>query len=68
MILQTTTFWRDQDNLDVAISFNRYQCRVQNGTDDSMISFSVSGIENAQIVKESLTKIVKELEDYIDAH
>jgi hypothetical protein len=33
-----------------------------------MISFSVSGIENAEIVKESLTKIVKELEDYIDAH
>ncbi len=68
MILQTSTFWRDQNNLEVAISFNRYQCRVQNGTDDSMITFSVSGIEDAAIVKESLTKITTQLQEYINVN
>ena len=68
MIMQTTTFWRDQNNLDIGMSFNRYQCRVQTGADDCLISFSVDNSENAEIIKESLTKIIKELEDYIDAH
>lgn len=68
MIIQTTTFWRDQNNLDIGMSFNRYQCRVQTGADDCLISFSVDNPENATIVLESLTKITKELQDYIDAH
>jgi hypothetical protein len=68
MIIQTTTFWRDQNNLDIGMSFNRYQCRVQTGADDCLISFSVDNIENAAIVLESLTKITKELQDYVDAH
>ena len=53
MIIQTTTFWRDQNNLDVGMSFNRYQCRVQTGADDCLISFSVDNPENATIVLES---------------
>ena len=68
MIIQTTTFWRDQNNLDIGMSFNRYQCRVQTGADDCLISFSVDNTENANIVLESLNKITKELQDYIDAH
>ena len=68
MIIQTTTFWRDQNNLDIGMSFNRYQCRVQTGADDCLISFSLDNPENATIVLESLTKITKELKDYIDAH
>jgi hypothetical protein len=50
------------------MSFNRYQCRVQTGADDCLISFSVDNLENATIVLESLTKITKELQDYLDAH
>ena len=68
MKIQTTTFWRDQNNLDIGMSFNRYQCRVQTGVDDCLISFSVDSVENATIVLESLNKITKELQDYIDAH
>jgi len=68
MIIQTTTFWRDQNNLDIGMSFNRYQCRVQTGADDCLISFSVDNIENATIVLESLNKITKELQDFVDAH
>ena len=45
MIIQTTTFWRDQNNLDIGMSFNRYQCRVQTGADDCLISFSVDNTE-----------------------
>ncbi len=68
MILQTTTFWRDKDDLDVGMSFNRYQCRVQTGSDDCLISFTVNTAENARIVLESLDKTIKELQSYIDAH
>jgi hypothetical protein len=50
------------------MSFNRYQCRVQTGADDCLISFSVDSVENATIVLESLTKITKELKDFVDAH
>ena len=68
MILQTTTYKRDDETIEIAISFNRYQCRIQNGSDDSVVSFTISDTQNAQMVSDYLASIVRELDGYINAH
>lgn len=46
-------YWTD-DQLELVFSFSRFPCRVQNGTDELVVTFTPRTVEEAQSIKEQM--------------
>jgi len=56
--------WTDKQ-LELAFSFSRFPCKIQNGTDEVVITFNPRTIGEAVILREQMNKIILELEKII---
>mgnify|MGYP000870683132 CR=1 FL=1 len=54
-------FWTD-NQLELAFSFSRFPCRIQNGTDEFVVNFTPRTLEEALIIREQMVKTIHELD------
>jgi phage gp37-like protein len=52
--------WTD-NQLELAFSFSIFPCKVQQGADDFVVTFTPRTQEEAQIIKEQMVKTISEL-------